>query len=166
VVGLRLSPLPGLLVALLLGCGDAAQALDGVVSRVSDGDTLWIKPSRGGAYVKVRVEGIDAPELCQAGGEQAKRALETLALGRHVRLDGHLRDDHGRRLGRLMLGDNDLGARLVRDGHAWSYRFRRDEGPYLIEEMAARAAKRGLFADARAVPPRQFRREHGPCDAS
>lgn len=155
-----------LLVAVAVGLASAAQALDGTVSRVSDGDTLWIKPHGGGRYVKLRVQGIDAPELCQAGGAAAKRALEALALGRAVRVEGEQRDDHGRRLARLRRLDDgeDLGARMVRDGHAWSYRYRDDAGPYLREEQAARAARRGLFAEPGALPPREFRRRHGPCD--
>ena len=153
-----------LVVAVCLwGCAFAANALEGVVTRVSDGDTLWIRPIDGARYVKVRVQGIDAPELCQAWGPEAKRALEAMALGQRVRIEGELRDDHGRRLARLMHGDDDLGARLVRDGHAWSYRWRRDEGPYVVEEIDARASRRGLFAERDAVMPREFRRRHGPC---
>lgn len=149
----------------LLGCALAAHALQGTVTRVSDGDTLWLKPGDGGRYVKVRVQGIDAPEICQRWGLEAKQALQALALGRPVRIDdGGLRDEHGRRLSRVMRDDEDLGARLVRDGHAWSYRWRDDAGPYLIEEMAARAAGRGLFADPQPQRPRDFRKQHGPCE--
>jgi endonuclease YncB( thermonuclease family) len=142
----------------------AACALEGVVTRVSDGDTLWLRPAGGGRYVKVRVQGIDAPELCQAWGLEAKRALEALALGQRVHIDdGALRDDHGRRLSRLLRDGEDLGARMVRDGHAWSYRWRRDAGPYLIEEVDARTSGRGLHADPQAIVPREFRKRHGPC---
>lgn len=148
---------------VLLACLSAAHALQGTVTRVSDGDTLWVRPSGGGRYVKVRVLGIDAPEICQPWGVESRRALELLALGKVVRLDGRVRDDHGRRLARLLRGDDDLGARMVRDGHAWSYRWRRDPGPYRAEEQAAQAARRGLFADPRALRPREFRAAHGAC---
>lgn len=153
-------------VATML-CASAmlAQALEGTVTRVTDGDTVWVRPAAGGKPVKVRVQGIDAPEICQPWGREAKQALEALVLGRGVHLDrDDLRDGHGRRLGRLWRDGEDVGARLVREGHAWSHRWRRDEGPYFIEEVDARAAKRGLFADPRAIPPREFRRRHA-CDA-
>jgi len=147
-------------------CTLAAHAFEGTVTRVSDGDTLWIRPVTGGKPVKVRLRGIDAPEICQAGGLESKRALEALVLGQFVRLDrDDLSDDHGRRLGRLLHGDDDIGARLVRDGYAWSYRYRRDAGPYLIEEVDARSSRRGLFADPQAIAPREFRKVHGPCEA-
>ena len=142
---------------VLLASMPAARALEGVVTRVSDGDTFWMRPAGGTRYLKVRIEGIDAPEICQPWGLESKRALESLLLRKTVRIEGRLRDDHGRRLARPMLGDDDIGARMVRDGHAWSYRFRDDEGPYLIEELAARAAPpravcRPRCAAAAAVP--------------
>lgn len=155
-------------LATLVAAGWAQAApprlLEGRVTRVSDGDTLWIAPAAGGKPVKVRVQGIDAPESCQPWGLQATQALAARVLHQAVRLEEGPRDDHGRRLGRLMQGDQDVGAQMVREGHAWSYRFRRDPGPYAAEERAARAGRRGLFADPRALPPREFRRVHGPCD--
>jgi endonuclease YncB( thermonuclease family) len=62
-----------------------------------------------------------------------------------------------------MRGDVDVGAQMVRDGHAWSHRYRRDLGPYRDEEAEARTGRRGLFADPGAVSPREFRRVHGQC---
>lgn len=154
-------------VLALCACAGGAHALEGIVTRVSDGDTLWVRPLDGARPVKVRVQGIDAPEICQPWGREAKLALQALVQGHVVRLDRDgLRDEHGRLLGRLLRGDEDIGARLVREGHAWSHRWRRDGGPYLIEEVDARSARRGLFADPRAVHPRDFRRRHGPCDAA
>jgi micrococcal nuclease len=138
-------------------------ALDGVVTRVSDGDTLWVKPVDERRPQKLRLRGIDAPEICQSWGAEARQALSAQVLGRHVHVVEGPVDDHGRRLGRLMRGEVDVGAQMVRDGHAWSYRFRRDPGPYRAEEAAARAERRGLFADPGAMSPREFRRVHGPC---
>lgn len=151
-------------IVAALPCSAAAYPLEGVVTRVTDGDTLWLRPAHGGRPVKVRVRGIDAPERCQPWGPESKQALEALVLGRSVHVDGDLHDDHGRRLGRLMRGDEDLGARMVRNGHAWSPGFRGRDGPYAREERVARAARRGLFADERAIVPREFRRRHGPCE--
>lgn len=138
-------------------------AFDGVVTRVSDGDTLWIKPFDERRPLKLRLRGIDAPEICQAWGLQARQALSAQVLGAAVHVDEGPNDDHGRRLGRLMRGDVDVGAQMVRSGLAWSYRYRGDPGPYRAEEAAARAEHRGLFADPGALSPREFRRVHGPC---
>lgn len=151
-------------VLLLLG-GFAldAGAFTGVVTRVSDGDTLWLQPadSRRGS-VKVRLRGIDAPELCQAWGPQARDALAARVLRRRVAVDVRSRDDYGRALASVRVGGIDVGAALVADGHAWSTRWR-GHGPYRREEHAARTARRGLHAAPAALEPRRFRRLHGPC---
>jgi endonuclease YncB( thermonuclease family) len=152
-----------LTVWIWAGAALPCAALEGVVTRVSDGDTLWVRPADGSKPRKLRVQGIDAPERCQAWGREAAEHLAALVEGRHVRaIEGPL-DDHGRRLVRLLRGDLDVGAWMVREGLAWSHRYRHDPGPYASEEREARHARRGLFADPAAVPPREFRRQHGPC---
>jgi Excalibur calcium-binding domain len=54
----------------------------------------------------------------------------------------------------------------VRDGHAWSVRYKYDRGPYVAEERMAIALKRGVHADGGAVMPRDFRQRNGPCEAA
>lgn len=141
----------------------AAQAFLGKVTHVSDGDTVWVLPDRGGPPRKLRIDGIDAPETCQPAGLAARAALADMALHRQVEVTVKRYDDYGRGLARIRLGGQDLGARLVREGAAWSYRYRRNPGPYVAEEQAARAQRRGLFRQAAPESPRQFRLRHGPC---
>lgn len=159
------------LVLLVAACALATPAaaarraveLVGTVTRVVDGDTLSFAPADGGRVLTVRLEGIDAPESCQPWGAQAREALEALVRDRTLTLRVVGRDDHGRTLGRLRHDGVDLGERLVRDGHAWSHRYRHDRGPFVAQERMARALRRGLHADGTALMPREFRRRHGPC---
>jgi len=51
---------------------------------------------------------------------------------------------------------------MVVNGHAWSYHYRRNLGPYATEETQARASGRGLWSRA-AIEPREFRKRHGAC---
>ena len=74
--------------------------LTGTVSRIVDGDTLWLKTEGDSAPVVVRIEGIDAPERCQAGGSEATAALNALALGRSVTVRVVAHDDYGRTVGK------------------------------------------------------------------
>lgn len=141
----------------------SATSWPGTVTRVSDGDTLWVRPAAGGAPQKIRVHGIDAPELCQAYGPQARSALRRWTLHRALHVEPLHVDDYGRLVARLWLDGQDLAARMVHDGHAWSYRYRRNPGPYARQETEARTAQRGLFADPQAQAPYAFRRQHGPC---
>jgi micrococcal nuclease len=149
---------------LALGAAWAQPVIDGRVTRVTDGDSVWLAPAAG-PPVEVRLLGIDAPEGCQAWGPQARRALEAAALDRQVQLKTQGRDTHGRTLGTLFVDGVNVNQRLVEDGHAWSARYRWDEGPYVKQERLAKALSRGLFAEGGAVMPRDFRRDHGPCQA-
>lgn len=135
----------------------------GTVTHVSDGDTLWVRPLRGGAPRAVRLDGIDAPELCQAHGEAARAALVGRVLGQAVQVRVRRHDDYGRALARLSLRGQDVGGWLVSQGHAWSYRYHGHSGPYARQESQARARRLGLFRQAHAEPPRAFRRRHGSC---
>lgn len=135
-----------------------------VVTHVSDGDTVWVRPARGGARVPVRLLDIDAPEICQRSGQQSREALARQVLRRTVTVEERGRDDFGRVLARLHRSGQDVGERLVAEGHAWSYRFRNQPGPYHAHETQARQARRGLWAAAHPLEPRAFRRLHGPCD--
>lgn len=156
-------PLAAALLLSLLACPALARTLTGVVSHVTDGDTLWVRPAGGGAPVPVRLHGIDAPEICQAYGVEARRALASRVRRHRVQVVIRASDAYQRHVARVELRGQDIGAWMVAGGHAWSSRHRDRPGPYAQEEAQARAARLGLWA-ARAVEPRLFRRSHGPCD--
>ena len=137
----------------------------GMVTHVTDGDTLWVRAAKASESVKIRIDGIDAPEICQAGGEGSRRALEGLVMNQVVVVQGRRHDTYGRLLARLSVHGNDVGSVMVSQGHAWSYAFKRNSGPYAAQEAHAKAARRGLFADRLAQEPRMFRSKHGSCHA-
>jgi endonuclease YncB( thermonuclease family) len=156
------------LASLLLGvrpahAGPAPKAVEGTVVRVTDGDSLWLEPSLPGAPLELRLQDIDAPEICQPWGPEAKRALQDLVLNKSVSVRVSGRDTHGRTLGTLYLDKLNVNKTLVQEGHAWSHRYKYDRGPYVAEERMAKALSRGFNVDAGAVMPRDFRRDHGPC---
>ncbi|AEG94714.1 thermonuclease family protein [Ramlibacter tataouinensis] len=155
--------LAGLWAALALAPALGAD-FSGVVTRVTDGDTLWVRPAAGGRPREVRLQGLDAPEICQAHGPRARAALAARLQGRRVQVRIRARDDYGRWLSRVATPDDpDVGAWMVVQGHAWSYRFRDSRGPYAALEDRARQARRGLWAQAAPLEPREFRRRHGSC---
>ena len=140
-----------------------AKILTGVVTHVTDGDTIWVRLSGGEQPVKVRFQGMDAPESCQDWGGQSTSALKAKALHQNVVLSTRARDDYGRLLARVRINGEDLGAWMVAHGHAWSYHYRRNPGPYAMEERSAKDERRGLWANASPVEPREFRKLHGSC---
>jgi endonuclease YncB( thermonuclease family) len=155
-----------LAAAALLAAGAwAAQAagFEGTVTHVTDGDSLWVKPLAGGPARELRLQGIDAPEICQAWGAQSRDALAALVLHRRVHVAEKGRDNYQRTLARIRLGGQDVGAWMVGRGHAWSYHFHRDAGPYARQESQARAGKLGLWRSQAPLAPRDFRKRQGSC---
>ncbi len=154
-----------LLLTWLVACGPAgAKALNGIVNHVTDGDTLWVRPVSG-PPVQVRIQGLDAPEICQPFGPQARDALAARVLHRTVRVATRARDQYHRTVGNVSLDGQDVGAWLVAGGFAWSSRYRGRSGPYAQEEAQARQGRLGLWAGG-AVQPRLFRKRHGSCRQS
>ena len=117
--------------------------IEGTVTSVVDGDSLWLTPAGGGRAIEVRLAGIDAPEICQDGGAEARAFLAGLALKKPARLlpgrSGTARDAYGRTLGTLIVEGVEVNRRLVEEGQAWSLRVRWDQGPYVAQERMARA---------------------------
>jgi endonuclease YncB( thermonuclease family) len=113
-------------------------------ARLSDGDSLAIDKAR------IRLQGIDAPELDQscerAGrnwpcGKAARETLQRLIGGQDVACESVERDRHGRHLARCRtIRIADLNKAMVMEGMALAY------GAYESEEQEARRAKRGLWA--------------------
>jgi len=152
-----------LALALLLAPVAQAAPLHGTVTHVTDGDTLWVRPDDGGAPRELRLLDLDAPERCQAHGPQATAALQARVLRQRVTVRARGRDGYGRTLARVAYRGQDVGAWLVRGGHAWSTGFKGRPGPYASLQAQARAARRGLWAAPAPLEPRRFRQRFGAC---
>ena len=146
-----------------LAAAQASTLWLGVVTHVSDGDTLWVRPLGGGTTHKLRLQGIDAPERCQLWGLQATTALHVLLLSQVVQVQSLGHDTYGRTLAHVFYQGVDVGGWLVANGLAWSYRFQGQPGPYDAEQVQAQALRRGLFSQSPALSPYAFRRWHGAC---
>jgi len=128
LTGMVLGIALGVLAAKMLGQGPR-QTWERVVSRTSgaeeearavkkviDGDTVVIE---GGE--RVRIIGVDAPELGEPLYEEAKGFQEKMALGSRVRVDvckEEPKDSYGRTLAFVHKGDVDVGAQLLGQGLA------------------------------------------------
>ena len=150
------------LVALLLACLAApslnAQEFRGKVVGVTDGDTITVLQDR--TPVKLRLNGIDAPEQGQPFGERAKQFASALCFGDEVTVKTSGTDKYGRTLGDVVLGDGRiLNQELVKAGMAWHYKEYSKDGTLAKLEKEAREKKVGLWSDPRAVAPWEWR--HG-----
>lgn len=158
----RLRRTPGLLLLLLsLPTLVVGQSYQGRVHRVLHGDTVHLLRDTG-QIVRIHLYGIDAPELGQPRGAAAVRFLRRAASEARVRAVAEGRDEDGRPLFVLRVGDRVLNEQLVRKGLAWWNRSQASHDDRLRRlETRARADDRGLWAQADPVPPWKWRARKG-----
>ena len=133
------------------------------VTGVSDGDTVKVKVK--GRVERVRLIGIDTPELGRAGAadqchaREATRRMSRLVKGRRVHLQRDRtqadRDAYGRLLRYVYTGGGsdrrDVGRTLVANGHGREYTFKgrvyRHRSAHLKAQRSAQKAGRGLWGE-------------------
>lgn len=131
-------------------------ALDGYVVKVSDGDSFMIKSY--GKKIRVRMYGIDAPELKQRYGKEAKKYLEELILGKRVELKVLYEDRYKRKIARVYYDDKEINLEMLRSGNAWFYEYHaKKEKEYRKAYEKARRERIGLWRDKNPQNPREFR---------
>jgi endonuclease YncB( thermonuclease family) len=87
---------------------------------VTDGDTITAIVD--GRQIKVRLNGIDAPEKKQAFGNVSKQALSGLVFGKRVSIVDLGKDRYGRTIGEVFTPDGQqVEVAMVRLGFAWHY---------------------------------------------
>jgi endonuclease YncB( thermonuclease family) len=124
--------------------GPGNPVLVGTVSRVVDGDTIKVELSSG--PVEVRLDSIDTPERNQPWGTEATTALARRVDGREVALDVVTQDRYERLVAVVYLGDENVNAWLVQQGHAWAYRQYLKDAQYCTWEAQARVARQGFWS--------------------
>lgn len=135
-----------------------AAAITGT-AQVADGDTLRVDGAR------VRISGIDAPELSQkcgpagrqvACGAMAADWMRRRVEGRAVSCEVVDKDRYGRFVAVCRAGGEDIGAAMVEAG--WATAYRRYSLAYVRQEERAQAIRRGIWGFG-FEPPADYRRE-------
>ncbi len=122
---------------------------------VADGDTLTVL--RGKRQIKVRLEGIDCPELHQSFGARAKQFTSSLVFGKKVTVKAKYLDRIGRTVSRVSVNGKDISVALVEAGLAWHYRRYSSDALLAKAEEQAMRLKKGLWSDPLPVPPWEWR---------
>ena len=149
-----------------------AATLTGRIVGVHDGDTITLLDATKTQH-KIRLAGIDAPELRQAFGTRSKQNLSEMAYAKDARLECHKTIRNERKLCKVWVQPSDcptcgntldVGHAQVIAGLAWWYRADAkeqsadDQGRYESAEDEARLRKCGLWSDPAPVPPWEWRR--------
>lgn len=159
--------LPVVLCALLVAAPSHSATINEVceVVGISDGDTFTARCSAG--QVRVRFQGIDAPESKQAFGNVARQYLAQLVFRQNVRI---VQTKATRSYDRVVANvfdstGADVGLKMIQGGLAWHYKqFSKEQTlsdrlKYASAEATARNEKIGLWFDANPTPPWDFRRK-------
>jgi micrococcal nuclease len=157
-----------ILVSLLalLSCANNSQVLEnsnpstGKVISIIDGDTYDILLA-GNKKVRIRMEGIDAPEKGMPFYKIAKRYLGELCLDKNIRLEITGKDNHGRTLAFSYLPDGtELSHEMIRAGWAWHFKKYSSDSVLSRLEIEARISRIGLWVDDHPMPPWDNRKYH------
>ena len=95
-----------------------AAELRGKVVNVHDGDTITLLDADRRQH-KIRLSGIDAPELKQAFGRASRQHLADQVAGRTVVIEWSKRDKYNRIVGKILLDGRDINISQIEAGLAW-----------------------------------------------
>lgn len=156
-------------VVVLLFLSSPALAWQGTVVSVHDGDSITVTREENGERVRIRLSGIDAPEMPVSGRWEAQpyckksrdflRAM--LPTGSRVTLVDMGLDKYTRTVAAVVsLPDGRVAQEeLLRAGFAWVYvKYCKDCRQWRALEAEARAKRRGLWRSENPMPPWEWRR--------
>lgn len=149
--------------------------LIGKIIKVADGDTVTLIDANGLKH-KIRLLGIDAPELQQAHGQTAKRWLSDQALNQNLQVEVTDTDRYGRKVGKLLAQEKnceskecpyhvDLNLKLIELGHAWWYELYQNNQPtndrilYKNAQAQAQQSQTGLWENKEPIAPWEWRQQ-------
>jgi endonuclease YncB( thermonuclease family) len=124
-----------------------------VVVAVLDADTLDVVDRRGRRY-RLRLQGVDAPEMSQPHGALARQQVVGQVQRRWVWARFRGRDRWGRHVARVRTSQGDLARWLVREGWAFALPGLANAG-LRTSAAWARLRRRGMWADGFVQPPWQ-----------
>jgi endonuclease YncB( thermonuclease family) len=132
-------------------------SFNGKVIKIVDGDTYDVLTSDY-KTIRIRMNGIDAPEKKQPFGQKSKDHLAGLCFGKTVLVKPHSYDRNKRLIADTYTTDNkDLSREMVRSGFAWHFKKYSKDKKLADDENHARSTRSGLWADNEPVAPWEFR---------
>jgi endonuclease YncB( thermonuclease family) len=133
-----------------------APPFEAKVIAVYDGDTITVRTDE---TIKIRLDGIDAPELKQPFGQASKQSLSGLVFGQTVTIKPGKKDRYGRLLARVEIAGKDASLTMVETGMAhWYEQYAKRDKELQSAQTQAKTARRGLWSDPNVIAPWEFRK--------
>ena len=126
----------------------------GKIIYVTDGDNFTLQTEQGN--LKIRMDGIDAPEMDQEYGKESKAFLFKY-LHKECRVIYKGVDKYGRTIGVLYVVDVNINLLSVEKGFAWHYKKYSNDSTLVQAEVRARGEKKGLWENPNAIAPWEWR---------
>jgi endonuclease YncB( thermonuclease family) len=151
-------------LVFVIAANASAATITGRVTAVADGDSFTLADAQRRS-IRVRIQGVDAPERRQGFSYASKQSLSRMIYRRDVIVNVDKEDQYGRVVGTVMVDGRDAGLEQIRAGFAWFYTHYANEMPpvvrtvYIAAQRDAKNARRGLWSETEPVPPWRFRRE-------
>ena len=155
-------PLVAILTVLYCALPVEARTLQVLVVDVNDGNTMTVENT--GRRFKLVLKAAEAPERDQPYGEVARQHLSGLVLNREAAVEFAGLGSGALLIGKVMVGNRDIGLQMIRDGVAWfdktyvSEMGQWESRVYADSEQAARSEHRGIWHDPSPIPPWEWRR--------
>ncbi|KAI3872559.1 hypothetical protein MKX03_015530 [Papaver bracteatum] len=109
---------------------------------------------------RIRLRGIDAPEMEMPYGKEAKAELTKLLQGKCLTIGVYGKDQYDRLVGDIHCNGKFAQKAMLTGGHAWHYE-KYDERPEFKKwEKQARAARVGLWASPNPQKPWEWRKNN------
>ena len=142
-------------LCLAVGFLNAYTPLENI--RVVDGDT--IRAEAKGKEIKIRLVEIDAPEMNQPFGAQAKNFLKRLLNEKDVTLISQGEDRYGRTLGEIYANGESANALMIKSGFAWVYDRHVEDLSLNEYQDQAKAKNLGLWQGDDPIAPWVWRKQ-------
>jgi endonuclease YncB( thermonuclease family) len=137
-----------------------APPFEAKVIAVYDGDTITVRTDE---TIKIRLDGIDAPELKQPFGQASKQSLSGLVFGQTVTIKPGKKDRYGRLLARVEIAGKDASLTMVETGMAhWYEQYAKRDTQLQSAQTQAKTASRGLWSDPNVIAPWEYRKRPKP----
>lgn len=136
--------------------------IEGKVVGVSSGDTITIADNNNQEY-QIKLEGIDAPELEQEFGDEARKNLFTLVFGKTVQINPQGSLDDNTIIGKVWLSGKNVSLEQLKAGLAWHDKNGAlepsENDVYAYHETITKRNGFGLWSAESPLPPWEYRNQ-------